>query len=143
MSEILANFRLWHNADYSEVKMKTQTKNILLGLIVFVAIAAGGHLVLKGDAQKKPAKIGVAVQGFNYTYEGVQGFTVNDGAGANVTPYGGGGEVCCVFIPGKWTPELKATVRWTIGHFTKPWSERGHLTVEAAILNLNDCVFNI
>jgi hypothetical protein len=57
---------------------------------------------------------GANIVGYNHTPEYIHQFYVNGARGPNVHPYGGGGGfVCCITYPRQWTPELKATVRWT------------------------------
>lgn len=102
-----------------------------ISLALFVMLATTGALYWYAPSKPpKPDKIAAPVTGYNYTFEGVQGFSVNDASGQNLPPFGGGGgQSCCAMLPAKWTPDLKATVHWTIGHFTKPWSERKNLSV--------------
>ena len=104
-------------------------KTITFGFVLMLA----GTAALYWYAPSRPAnpgKIPAPVTGYNYTFEGIQGFSVNDASGQNLPPFGGGGgQSCCIMLPTKWTPDLKATVRWTIGHFTKPWGERKNLSV--------------
>jgi len=70
------------------------------------------------------------VSGYNFTSEGVQVFYVNGQWGSNLAPYVGGGVVCCVRLPMKWTPDLKVKVDWTIGHYTRPWEQRKDMSIE-------------
>ena len=55
---------------------------------------------------------GAAVVGLNYTGEGIQWFSVDEGGGGGINPYGISGTVCCVMYPRKWTPDLKVKVKW-------------------------------
>lgn len=65
------------------------------------------------EANKKPEGTAVAISGYNYTIEGIQEFYVNGTWGSNLgIGDGGGGRVCCVMLPDKWTPGLSATVEW-------------------------------
>ena len=54
-----------------------------------------------------------SIEGYNYTIEGIQTFSVNGEWGSNISPGSGGRSiVCCVEIPKKWKPGLSATVKW-------------------------------
>jgi hypothetical protein len=46
-------------------------------------------------------------------------FYVNGYNGSNVGESGGGGRVCCVTLPQKWLPGLKAEVRWEVHHIIR------------------------
>ena len=48
------------------------------------------------------------IRGLNHTQHGINYFTVNG--------YGGGvrGNTCCIMLPRKWTPGLKARIEWEI-----------------------------
>jgi hypothetical protein len=48
------------------------------------------------------------IRGFNHTRQGVNYFTVN-GYGGRLT-----GNSCCVMLPLKWTPGLKARIEWEV-----------------------------
>ncbi|WP_332289178.1 DUF3304 domain-containing protein [Aquincola agrisoli] len=100
-----------------------------------MAIAATALLSLLCACRPAPpdpdALIGVSITGINYTGEGVQDFFVDGAWGANLPTYGGGGKTsCCVMLPRTWRPGLAVTVKWTIGHYTRPWSYRKHLSIE-------------
>ena len=78
-----------------------------------------------------PASIGVSLRGYNFTYEGVQSFWVDGSYGANLPPYGGGGgQTCCVRLPFAWHEGQTMTVKWTIGHYTLPWEQRKHMSID-------------
>ena len=76
------------------------------------AILLAGLVLLLGGCQKKMVPAGVT--GYNHMKErAIADFTVNGAIGSNLNPgSGGGGESCCVSIPAKWRPGLKATVAW-------------------------------
>jgi len=48
------------------------------------------------------------IRGFNHTRHGINYFTVNG--------YGGGlnGNTCCIMLPLKWTPDMKARIEWEV-----------------------------
>jgi len=48
------------------------------------------------------------IRGFNHTQQGINYFTVN-GYGGRLT-----GNSCCVMLPMKWTPGLKAHIEWEV-----------------------------
>ena len=104
--------------------MRPTLRNWLF-LLAVLSLVAGGFF-FDGYRHTDPAeKVGVGITGYNFTNEGVQEFFVNGGYGSNLPPYGGGGATsCCVSVPAQWIPDLRVTVDWTIGHFTKPWEER-------------------
>jgi hypothetical protein len=78
----------------------------------------------KPEAPKKQEPVTVGITGYNFTFEGVERFFVNDMYGSNLPPFGGGGKTsCCVNVPAHWTPGLVAKVDWTMGHWTKPYDE--------------------
>ncbi|QFZ84447.1 DUF3304 domain-containing protein [Variovorax paradoxus] len=83
---------------------------------------------------KPPEPMIVGITGYNFTSEGVQGYSVNDHYGSNLPPYGGGGSVsCCVSLPAEWSPDLVVTVHWTMGRWTTPYETRKHLTIRQQI----------
>lgn len=56
----------------------------------------------------------VSLRGYNHMKVlAISSFTVNGGAGPNVDTESGGGETCCVSIPKRWRPGLKAKVSWS------------------------------
>lgn len=55
----------------------------------------------------------VSLRGYNHMkILAISDFTVNGAMGPNVDTESGGGETCCVKIPKKWRPGLKAKVSW-------------------------------
>ena len=63
-------------------------------------------------------KIPVEVMGYNHiSDESIMGFSVNGAGGPNLAPEsGGGGRNCCIAIPERWHPRMKARVTWAYGH---------------------------
>ncbi|HEK2138655.1 TPA: DUF3304 domain-containing protein, partial [Proteus mirabilis] len=47
-----------------------------------------------------------SIDGFNHTEYSISDFKINGAMGST------SGTVCCVMIPKKWTPELKANISW-------------------------------
>ncbi|MEI2627973.1 DUF3304 domain-containing protein [Erwinia aphidicola] len=70
---------------------------VFVVLLVSGCSRAGGGGYTAGD-----------IRGYNHTQQGINHFTVNG--------YGGGvrGNTCCILLPDKWTPELKAHVEWEV-----------------------------
>ena len=66
-------------------------------LLVSGCSRAGGGGYTAGD-----------IRGYNHTQQGINHFTVNG--------YGGGvrGNTCCILLPDKWTPGLKAHIEWEV-----------------------------
>lgn len=59
------------------------------------------------------ATIPAGVRGYNHMKDlSIHIFTVNGISGPNVRPESGGGETCCVSLPKRWRPGLKAKVAW-------------------------------
>lgn len=55
----------------------------------------------------------VSVRGYNHMSRlFIHAFDVNGTPGPKVFPKSGGGETCCVMIPQRWRPGLKARVVW-------------------------------
>ncbi|MFC5472408.1 DUF3304 domain-containing protein [Paraherbaspirillum soli] len=63
----------------------------------------------------KEDKVAVEVSGYNHMPDwSISGFSVNGGSGPNLSPEsGGGGFSCCVEIPKRWKPGMKAKVSWS------------------------------
>ena len=59
-------------------------------------------------------KVAVGISAYNHTKDrSVYIFTVNGAMGPNVGPESGGGkQSCCVSLPAKWRPGLKAKIEW-------------------------------
>jgi len=109
--------------------MRPSLRNLFF-LLAVLTLVVGGFFF---DSYRHPVpaeKVGVGITGYNFMWEGVEEYYVNGGYGSNLPPYGGGGATsCCVSIPRQWTPDLRVTVDWTVGHYTKPYAERKHLSV--------------
>jgi hypothetical protein len=62
-------------------------------------------------------KIAVEVTGYDHMDKrAILWFTVNGASGPNLGPEsGGGGFNCCIEIPRRWRPGMKAKVRWEYG----------------------------
>ncbi len=58
--------------------------------------------------------MGVGITGYNHSkVHPIFNFTVNGAMGSNLSQESGGGkESCCVMVPEKWRPGLKAKVAW-------------------------------
>lgn len=79
--------------------------------------AAGGTASSSTSATRQGEPIGLLIQGYNYTDDYIDSFTVNGAGGGNVFASGplsgGGGSVCCfTYVPGTLLP-IKLKVRWT------------------------------
>lgn len=62
---------------------------------------------------KKEEGVPVGIEGYNYTIEGIQEFSVDGAWGGGISIGGGGaGVVCCVVLPPQWRSGLSAKVRW-------------------------------
>ena len=61
----------------------------------------------------EPEKSGVSYAAYNHTDKSIVSIIVNgEGGILGSRAHGGGGEICCVVIPNKWRPGLKATIKW-------------------------------
>lgn len=59
------------------------------------------------------ATIPASIRGYNHMKDlSIHIFTVNGRSGPNVDTESGGGETCCVSLPKRWRPGLKAKVWW-------------------------------
>jgi hypothetical protein len=77
------------------------------------AASLGLALVVSALMGCADEKIPVSIVGYNHTDKYIHSFTVNGGGGSNAFAHSGGGSfVCCVLVPPKWRPELKAQIRW-------------------------------
>jgi len=91
-------------------------------------------LVSACKPEPKPKSVTTGITGYNFTREGVQNYSVNEMYGSNLLPYGGGGSLsCCVLLPAQWKPELRVTVNWTMGRWTRPYESRKHLSISEQI----------
>lgn len=83
-------------------KSERLSLRIAASMIVFVTTSACSD-----------ATIPASVRGYNHMKDlSVHYFTVNGTGGPNVRPESGGGETCCIRLPKRWKPGLKATVAW-------------------------------
>ncbi|MDC8787297.1 DUF3304 domain-containing protein [Roseateles koreensis] len=97
-------------------------------LLLWAVALSLGLTACKAKDDSANESLGVSITGINYTAEGVQSFYVNGAWAGNLPSYGGGGKTAGgIFLPRRWTPDLKVTVDWTIGHYTKPYQERKNL----------------
>ncbi|MCO7568222.1 DUF3304 domain-containing protein [Pseudomonas sp. S 311-6] len=56
--------------------------------------------------------LGGDLNGVNHTSSAINHFSVNGYGGANISPYGYGGGVCCVMLPREWKPGLLMKIEW-------------------------------
>lgn len=54
------------------------------------------------------------MRGINHTPDVINYFMVNGMGGPNISSYGEGGGYCCVMLPMKWYPGLKAKIDWEV-----------------------------
>ncbi|MCX0499595.1 DUF3304 domain-containing protein [Erwinia billingiae] len=77
-----------------------------LVFLMFVFFVSGcSHA---GDDDYTAGDIG----GINHTSSAINYVKVNGYGGPNISPFGDGGGYCCVQLPGKWKPGLKARIEW-------------------------------
>jgi len=61
-------------------------------------------------------KTGVSYSGYNDTDKNIVSIIVNgEGGVLHATAHGGGAQTCCVLLPNKWRPGLKASIKWQEG----------------------------
>ena len=91
--------------------MKQQHVYWLAALLVILLLMFGI------SPEEKTTAVGYTA--YNDTNIGIVAIAVNGQGGVlNAAAHEGGGEVCCVVIPKKWTPGLKAKIQWEeAGHF--------------------------
>jgi hypothetical protein len=106
----------------------------MLGRWLQLAVALAMLVLASACKPAEPAEAAsyaAGITGYNFTSEGVQAFSVNGQGGSNLPPYGGGGKTsCCVNVPTQWRPGLVAKIDWTMGDWTRPWSEIELMTPE-------------
>lgn len=56
----------------------------------------------------------------NHTSSAISHVKVNGYGGPNISPFGDGGGYCCVQLPDKWKPGLKAHIEWEVDPHTAP-----------------------
>ncbi len=54
------------------------------------------------------------IRGINHMPYVINHVSVNGYGGPNIGSYGSGGGYCCIMLPDKWTPGLKAHVEWEV-----------------------------
>ena len=68
-------------------------------------------LIFGTEPEQKNTTVSYAA--YNDTDIGIVAIAINGKGGVlGAAPHQGGGEVCCVAIPKKWTPGLKAKIQW-------------------------------
>ncbi|AGI23077.1 hypothetical protein H681_05985 [Pseudomonas sp. ATCC 13867] len=68
---------------------------------------------ISGCSAAPPENLPTPIEGYNHTSAAINRFTVNGGGGPNIGPHQGGGKQnCCVSLPMKWRPGLRAVVEW-------------------------------
>ncbi|UAN18656.1 MULTISPECIES: DUF3304 domain-containing protein [Enterobacter] len=82
---------------------------LLLMLIVSGCSRAGDESYTSGD-----------IGGINHTSAVINYVKVNGYGGPNISPFGDGGGYCCVQLPEKWKPGLKAHIEWEVDPHTAP-----------------------
>lgn len=78
---------------------------------LFLTITVTLSLLLAACGGEKTT--GVSYFGYNNTDKHIVSIVVNgEGGILHAYAHDGGGQVCCVQIPNKWRPGLKATIKW-------------------------------
>ncbi|HGN0026663.1 TPA: DUF3304 domain-containing protein [Proteus mirabilis] len=73
----------------------------------FAKITCTFAVLLAGCSVAQPSDYNAgSIDGFNHTEYEISDFKINGAMGST------SGTVCCVMIPKKWTPELKAYISW-------------------------------
>ncbi|ROP61539.1 uncharacterized protein DUF3304 [Enterobacter sp. BIGb0383] len=72
-----------------------------------------GMLLLAGYSEAETWS-GGDLRGVNHTSQQIPRFSVNGSSGPNIGSYGQGGGSCCISLPDKWRPDLKADVEWEV-----------------------------
>ncbi len=82
------------------------SRNIFIGMLMICMM-----IVLTSCSERM---MGVGITGYNHSkVHPIFNFTVNGAMGSNLSQESGGGkESCCVMVPEKWRPGLKAKVAW-------------------------------
>jgi hypothetical protein len=83
-----------------EITMKKNRVRWLLGLF---------GLALVGCSTADNEMAGGNLQAVNHTLHAINWFTVN-----GYRAHGGGGSTCCIVLPIKWRPGLKARIEWEV-----------------------------
>jgi hypothetical protein len=80
-----------------------------------LALLLSGALLLAGcDKPETESWSGGDLRGVNHTRQQIPSFSVNGSAGPNIGSFGEGGGACCISLPDKWRPGLKADVEWVV-----------------------------
>jgi hypothetical protein len=80
-----------------------------------LALLLPGALLLGGcDIPETESWSGGDLRGVNHTYQEIDSFSVNGSAGPNIGSFGEKGGACCISLPEKWRPGLKADVEWVV-----------------------------
>jgi Protein of unknown function (DUF3304) len=91
--------------------MKCFDANALQHSVVHASLAA--LLLAPLGACSQDNTLAVGYKAYNHTATSIVSIIVNgEGGILHATAYGGGGEICCVALPTKWHPGLKATIKW-------------------------------
>ncbi|MGO4812258.1 DUF3304 domain-containing protein [Cupriavidus sp. 2MCAB6] len=87
---------------------RASLRAVLLSSVLFLLLRLGGCT---------DDMIPVEVTGYNHMDKrAIVSFTVNGAGGPNLGPGGGGGSFnCCIEIPKRWRPGMKAKIRWEYG----------------------------
>ncbi|MDK6078242.1 DUF3304 domain-containing protein [Massilia varians] len=102
----------------------------LLALGVLLGSYALLHARPKGSDRMPASIVGVQHLGSDHL---IHEFYVNKGYYGNVGEGGGGGSfTCCVTLPKRWYPGLKADIRWEAYRIIKPTDPAEEETVESA-----------
>ena len=102
MSEVKksAIAKVWALPLFSVARVTTLLVRSLLGLL---------GLALLGCSSADNEMAGGNIQAINHTLSGINWLSVN---GYRV--HGGGGSSCCIILPVKWRPGLKAHIEWEV-----------------------------
>ncbi|MGL5697789.1 MAG: DUF3304 domain-containing protein [Kluyvera sp.] len=91
-------------------------KTVFQGFLIMISLVMSGCSVAKNGSNYTAGDIG----GINHTSFPVNYVKVNGYGGPNISPFGDGGGYCCVMLPDKWYPGLKAKIEWEIDPNTAP-----------------------
>ena len=69
-------------------------------------------LLLAGCSVGESKFLAGNLNGVNHTSAAINYFSVNGYGGANISPHGYGGGMCCAMLPRQWQPGLKLEVEW-------------------------------
>jgi hypothetical protein len=86
----------------------------VINLKIILWYWVGGCLLLfvAGCSAGAPKFLAGNLNGVNHTSAAINHFSVNGYGGANISPFGYGGGMCCVMLPSQWEPGLKFEVKW-------------------------------